>query len=446
MDTLMSGGMGPVGQGGMKRMLMLTHRLPYPPDKGERIRAFEELRVLSRRFRIVLGSLVDGDRDVGMDSAAMRGLSPYCERVVTAPVSRVGSLVRGGVRMALGGCVTEGYFGSGRLARMVLEESRRERFDVVLAYSSGVLPLALRVPASRYVADLVDVDSAKWRSYAAESGGVLSWLYGREAAGVARLEREAVERCDATVLVSEAERGVLGRVSERVVAIGNGVDVGYFSRGAVKAQAGWAERGAYPVGNGGAGSVVFTGTMDYRPNIDGVTWFVNYVWPALSRLREGVKLWIVGRDPTAAVRRLGERAGVVVTGSVGDVRPYLVGADVAIAPLRIARGVQNKVLEAMSMGCAVVGSPSALEGLEVEVGRDVLEADWPQDWVRVLDELLSDGDRRARLGRAARRRVEERYLWSSRLAPLVELCWGASGDGGGALKAGYRSAEGAGGR
>jgi glycosyltransferase involved in cell wall biosynthesis len=180
---------------------------------------------------------------------------------------------------------------------------------------------------------------------------------------------------------------------------------------------------------------VFTGTMDYRPNIDGVCWFVREVWPALRQGMPDLTFTIVGRDPARAVRELAQVPGVKVTGSVPDVRPYLAAATLAVVPLRIARGIQNKILEAMSMGKAVVASPAALEGLEVEVGREALQADTPQEWRQRILEMLRDEARRRAIEQAARGRVLAAYDWSARMAPLVRLCEELAQTGSASLKA-----------
>jgi glycosyltransferase involved in cell wall biosynthesis len=162
--------------------------------------------------------------------------------------------------------------------------------------------------------------------------------------------------------------------------------------------------------------------MDYRPNVDAVRWFVREVWPGLKRQVPDLGFTIVGRDPTRDVLRLGEVPGVRVTGAVPDVRPYLREATAAVVPLLIARGIQNKILEAMAMGRAVVGSPGAVEGLEVERGVDLLEAETPDEWHRCVMDLLADAGLRARLEQSARACVVAKYAWDARMRPLVAVC------------------------
>ena len=388
----------------MKRLLFIAHRLPYPPDKGERIRAYHELKALSKHFRVTLAALVHGK--TGRDPAS--SLRPCCERIILAPAGGATGLVRGAVSALGGGSITEGFFRSRRLRGCLLRESRREPFDLVFAYSSSVLPFALAVTGAPRVMDLVDVDSIKWASYAESAGWPRRWLCQAEARGVHALEARAIEAFDAVLCVSQAEAKASGFDESRFTIVGNGVDADYFApvRGPLNA----------------APSIVFTGTMDYRPNAEAVGWFVRKVWPELKRTVPDLSFTIVGRDPTRAVRRLSGVPGVSVTGAVPDVRGYLSAARVAVAPLRIARGIQNKVLEAMAMGRAVVASPAALEGLEVTPGKHVLCAATPQQWRRSITELLHDDARRDKLGREARRHVVENYNWAMRMRPLVQLC------------------------
>jgi len=256
--------------------------------------------------------------------------------------------------------------------------------------------------------DLVDVDSAKWAQYAQRAAFSTNLLYGREARVVGRLEREALRRCDAVVLVSRTECDLLAPGDERVVPVGNGVDTSYFTVPRRRTE--------------GPATLVFTGTMDYRPNVEGVCWFAERVWPRLRQQVSELRFIIVGRDPTPAVRRLAERPGIEVTGTVPDVRPYLAEATVAVCPLRIARGVQNKVLEAMASALPVVATHEALVGLDVQPGREVLEANSPEQWLDALVGLIGDERTRQQIGRQARRCVEQRYTWEAQLAPLVSLC------------------------
>jgi len=388
----------------VKRLLFIVHRMPYPPDKGERLRAFQELKALSQHFRVTLATLAHTKED--NQSAA--GIRHLCERIVVAPAGGRKGLIRGGLGMLAGRSVTEGYFHSPSLEKLVTNLSHGREFPVALGYSSSTLPYLLRAHAAHRVMDLVDVDSEKWLAYAEKASWLTKWLYQREGEKVRLLEEDALINCDAVLVVSQAESELLAGFSHKIGVLSNGVDTDYFQ--------------ADEEGQDGKPSLVFTGTMDYRPNIDGVCWFAEKVWPDLKRRQPELQFYIVGRDPAPAVRRLAEHRDIIVTGTVADVRPYLASAQVAICPLRIARGIQNKVLEAMAMGRAVGSSGPALEGLEAEVGKNALRADTPEEWQSHILSLLENHDRRLEIGRSARACVEAKYNWQSRMANLVTLC------------------------
>jgi polysaccharide biosynthesis protein PslH len=386
----------------MRRLLFISHRVPYPPDKGERVRAFHEITALAEHFRVTLAALAHSDGDV----AAAMEMGRWCEKVLTGRAGGRLGFVRGALSAVTGRSVTEGFFRNRRLMDTLREEASKDPFDIVFGYSSSTLPYVLAVPTKARVMDLVDVDSAKWEAYAQTARGPKRWLYAREARGVRALERMAVERCDAIFLVSEAETQTLEIRNEKVAAVGNGVDTEFFKP---------MDRPAGPP------ALVFTGTMDYHPNIEGVCWFAREVWPGLRRQVPELTFTVVGRDPTPEVRHLADLPGIRVTGTVADVRPFLSSAAVAIVPLRTARGIQNKILEAMAMGRAVVASPPAIEGLDVAVGKEILRADSPDEWHATILGLLSDPGRRESIGRAARERAVTSYSWASHTAPLVSV-------------------------
>ncbi len=389
----------------MERLLYISHRLPYPPDKGERVRAFHEIKFLADRYELTLASLIH-------DPAEMANVPPLeaiCHEVITARAGGKRGLLRGGVNLLVGRSVTEGYFRNPALIKRLRELSQDRPFDVVFGYCSSTLPYVQAVCGERRILDLVDVDSLKWEAYAAAAKGPKRWLYAAEAKRVAALERRAVETCDAVLLVSQAELDAFHAKADNVHAVPNGVDTEYFHPDAVE-----------PI-DLGPQAVVFTGTMDYAPNVEGVAWFVREVWPAVRKAHPAATFTIVGRDPTPAVRKLGETPGVTVTGSVPDVRPYLTGAKLAVCPLLTARGIQNKILEALAMGLPVIATPSAAKGLDEASIEPWLIAETPDQWRDRLATLLGDpGEQRCR-DQAAHQRVETRYTWSRQLAPMVQI-------------------------
>jgi sugar transferase (PEP-CTERM/EpsH1 system associated) len=384
-------------------LLYLAHRMPYPLDKGDRIRNFHLLRFLARHFAVHLACLAD--EPAGEEAIAV--LRNLCEQVGIVRVGRCGRWLRAAASLACGRSLTEGAFRSTALRKLLAGWARETRFAVCVASASSMVPYLRQeiadVPA---VIDLVDVDSQKWLDYAA-AGGLGAGLYRLEGDRLRSLERDLPSWARAVTLVSEAEAALYQRFcgTGTVRAIPNGVDLEYFR----------------PQGEPAERACVFAGAMNYRPNVDAACWFCEAVWPKVRDHHAEARLYLVGRKPGWAVRRLRRLPGVEVVGTVPDVRPYLARAAAVVAPLRIARGMQNKVLEALAMGKAVVASPQCLAGVPATPGFHLLAAESPDDWVKAIDRLLRDADLRERLGRAGREYVEAHHRWDRCLEPFVEL-------------------------
>ena len=270
----------------MKRLLYITHRLPYPPDKGERIRAYHEIREFSKVFEVTLACLTfDGE------ARSVAELRKYCREILTEAKSNAGGKARAAWAVACGRGATEGFYDTRGLARQIRASSARQPFDVVLAYSSAMAPCLAAAEGARRICDLVDVDSAKWGSYAKSERGLGRWLFSREQRAVARTEQAACENADAVVVVTQAEAELLRKIrpakaDDNVHVIGNGVDCDYFDLSAVR---------PYSDGQATGDVLVFVGTMDYRPNVEAVCWFVQNVWLAIRRQRPGAVFRIVAR-------------------------------------------------------------------------------------------------------------------------------------------------------
>ncbi len=387
-------------------LLFLAHRIPFPPNKGDKIRSFHLLRHLSQRYAIHLGAFVDDPDDWQYQDA----LKPYCASIKLLPLyprrARLASLMG----LLTGEALTLPYYRNRKLARWADKLAASGQVTRGLAFSSA---MAQFMPArlARRVLDMVDVDSDKWTQYAHTQRWPLSWVYAREGRKLAEWEARVAEDFDATLLVSQAEAALLQQSAPRshhkISAFENGVDADYFSP---------ARDYANPYAADVQG-IVFTGAMDYWPNIDAVTWFAERIFPAVREAVPGAQFTIVGSRPGEAVTELARQPGVVVTGGVPDVRPYLAHAACAVAPLRIARGVQNKVLEAMAMARPVVASAQAAEGLRAQAGRDFIlaqgEAEFAQAVVAQLQTATSAAD--------VRDCILAHYDWSRNLAAIDAL-------------------------
>ena len=390
-----------------ERILFLPHRIPFPPDKGDKVRSYHILRHLAERADVWLGTFVDDPADrVHADYVRSK-----CRDACIVPLAPSRARLRALGGIALGLPMTVPYYADRRLRDWIQRTLERERIDRVLAFSSSMAQYAELAHAARREIDFVDIDSNKWAQYARHRRGPMAWLYRREARTLAQYECRIARSFDASYFVSEVEAAAFRlqcpAAADKVHALENGVDTEYFRPDAGSPISPFAD---------GERPVVFTGAMDYWPNVDAVTWFVRAVLPLVREHDPRACFYIVGRHPTDAVRALAGSPGVVVTGGVPDVRPYLRHALVAVAPVRVARGVQNKVLEAMAMARPVVCSPSAFEGIRARAGRDLLVGSNAAELAALVIECLAG--RHTGVGTAARARVERCYGWSARLAGL----------------------------
>ena len=388
-----------------QNILYLVHRVPYPPNRGDRIRSFHLLDFLARRANVYLGTLADEP----LESGTLEALHSRCKEVAIERLGRWRWLTAA-ASLTTGRSATEGLFRSSQLRQALERWTQQVQFDAVVVFCSSMvqyldLPGLQSVPT---IVDLVDVDSQKFFDYAATSRGVKKWLYRWEGRRLRKLESSLPSRVQAITLVSHAEAQIYRGFcpNDRTHAITNGVDLEYFQPSGTECR---PER------------CVFVGALDYRPNIDGICWFCKEVWPQIRSARPQATLAIVGRNPDPAVRRLASLPGVEVFGSVPDVRPHLAEATLAVVPLQIARGVQNKVLEAMAMGKPVIASPGAAEGLGVVDGEELLIAIDPKHWTASVCRLLADAALRRRIAEVGRQFVEQQHDWEHSLSGFSGL-------------------------
>ena len=392
-------------------LLFLCHRIPYPPNKGDKIRSYHLLRYLAGHYRVYLAAFIDdeddwqytGKVDELCEDAFFQGLDPNRSRLRS---------LRG---LLSGEALSLPYYASRALAQWVDEQVAGQGIERVIVYSSAMAQYVASDPArfKRKVIDFVDVDSDKWRQYAEKKRWPMNHVYRREAERLLAYDQKMARQFDASLFVSSSEaelfRQLAPKAADRIGYYNNGVDTDYFSPA-------HALENPYPVDSR---VFVFTGAMDYWPNVDAVSWFAGTVLPRLRQADPAAVFYIVGSNPADQVLQLKKQPGVVVTGRVEDVRPYIGHALAAVAPMRIARGIQNKVLEAMAMARPVIVSPQGLEGIDAVNGQEVLLADTEQDYLRYMQSLVKG--EYPELGRAARVRVESDFNWEHTLPKVKAL-------------------------
>ena len=380
-------------------ILFLSHCVPNPPDKGEKIRSHYELAQLAEKYRVHLACFARSQSEV----VRANELSRWCASVYVEPLAAGLGLARAGLNYAAGRSLMTSFYGSRRLRQYVRSLSARP-LSATVAYSSVMAQYAPReIPL---ILDMVDVDSEKWMQY----GKVrrMGLLYRSEAKRLRRIEAEVASRAARTLLSTVNEARLLQSIAPRasVGSMENGVDFNYFDP-----SIGW-ELPSLP-----RRFVAFVGAMDYYPNADAACWFASQVFPQIRNRLKDMEFLIVGRNPTPAVRRLNVLPGITVTGAVADVRPYLSAAEAVIAPLRIARGIQNKVLEALAMGKRTLASTAVCDTFSEELPPGVLRCRSVQDYVEFFQRNSEASDPSPAAIRSAARR---RFSWKANLEILTD--------------------------
>jgi polysaccharide biosynthesis protein PslH len=392
----------------MREILFLVHRIPWPADRGDKIRSHHIMRYLAQMAPVHVGAFADDDRDLGFVAEMQTQFASVHVELRDKPQWRAGIEA-----LATGKPVSLTSFGSRSMQNWVDDRLATGRITDIVVFSGQ---MAQYIPADfkgRFVMDFVDVDSAKFESYAGSGNPAMRWVNAREGRLLATFERDIADRADASLFVSQAEAGLFrvrsGLGADKVKALSNGIDSVFYDP-TTKFK---VLHPPFP-----DPLIVFTGQMDYRPNIEAVADFARNAMPVIRAAHPETTFAIVGRNPTAAVSDLSALPGVMVTSAVDDVRSWLKAADVVVAPLRIARGIQNKVLEAMAMAKPVVASGAAAEGIDAQDGQHFRIAATVEDEARIVAELLDDLEARQTLGAQARAHVMRHYSWAGQLAAL----------------------------
>ena len=392
----------------MANLLYLVHRMPYPPDKGDKVRSYHLLRHLQQQHRVFLATFIDDPADE-QHLPALRELCPdlYVARI--APRWRKLASARA---LLTGEAQSIAYYRDAGLRRWVQDIAARHELLASVVFSSTMAPYAHDLlPRVPMLVDLVDVDSAKWTQYAAARPWPLSWVYRREGQRLLQHERDMALAARRSFLVTQQEVDLFASLAPEcrdAVEVGaNGVDAERFQPDEALASPFGADERA----------IVFTGAMDYWPNVDAVQWFASEVLPRVREREPRASFWIVGRNPTAAVQALASDT-VHVTGTVAQVEPYLQHAAAVVAPLRVARGIQNKILEAMAMGQPVVTVPSCAVPIGADAEQGLRCADDAAGFAEVVLHWLADPAARRQQGQRAREHVLRHFSWEANLDRL----------------------------
>jgi sugar transferase (PEP-CTERM/EpsH1 system associated) len=390
-------------------ILYLCHRFPYPPKRGGKIRPFNMIRHLQASgHSVTVCSLARS----AAEAEEGRGIAAHCSAFHMGHVSEPLQFARMIVRLPVTVPSSMGYFYSTELAATVKRLLASQRWGLIFVHCSSVAQYVEHVTDVPKILDFGDMDSQKWLEYAHYKPFPLSLGYTLEGQKMLRAEKRLARRFDLCTATTRAEWQTLQDYGTGAATdwFPNGVDASFFC----------PTDGTYD-----PDTVSFIGRMDYYPNQECMQRFCDQVWPLLRERRPQMKLLIVGADPSPAMRALGQRPGVTVTGSVPDVRPYIRGSAVMVAPLAIARGTQNKILEAMAMGVPVVTSSVAAGGVDAETPKHLLVADSPQELAVAVERVASDAVERQRLATSGRERMLSHHAWPrsmQRLDGIIDVC------------------------
>lgn len=386
-----------------ENLLLLVHRIPFPPNKGDKIRSYHLLKHLAKKYTVHLGTFIDDQNDFQYVDTVKNWCGETYFESLHPTKAKLASLPA----LLSNRPLSLDYYRSAKMQAWVDRTVKQQSISKIVVFSSVMAQFVEAMSETRRVIDFVDIDSDKWLQYASKKAWPLSWLYQREGRTLLSYERKIAASCDASLFVSQAESDLFKTLApesaDKIGFFNNGVDTDYFSPDI-------AHDNPYSPDEK---AIVFTGAMDYWPNVDAVQWFADEVLPEVQKRHPNAVFYIVGTRPSEQVMQLANRSGIVVTGSVPDVRPYLAQAALAVAPLRIARGIQNKVLEAMAMAKTVVVSQQALEGIDAQTDAELLLAENKAHWIDALQVGLQKNN--PDVGIAARQKVEARYNWESNL-------------------------------
>jgi polysaccharide biosynthesis protein PslH len=386
------------------KILFVCHRFPFPPRRGGKIRPFNVINHLHKNHEVTVFSLTRSKKE----AEEGKGLAEFCLQYQMENITRLQSMMNMLKNLLAAAPFSMGYFYSSKLAFSVLTHLKKEKYDLIFVHCSSVAQYVEGITGIPKVLDFGDMDSQKWIEYSQKRYFPLSQIYKTEGKRLKRAEVELTEKFDYCTCTTRTELETLQEynLNAKTGWFPNGVDLEYFSP---------SKEPYLP------DTLCFIGRMDYYPNIECMKDFCRNTLPLIKNKRPGVKLSIIGADPSRAIRKLKEIPGVEVTGSVPDVRPHVQRCAVNIAPLNIARGTQNKILEAMAMGIPVVASLPASVGIDAVAGEHFLLGRNYSDFAGGVVQLLSDSQERRRFSEAGRNRMETHHNWMRSMGMMEDI-------------------------
>lgn len=396
----------------MKNLLFLVHRIPYPPNKGDKIRSYNFLKGLAENYNVHLAAFIDDPAD----TQYIGKLEKYTASTLFIKLNPFYAKIK-----SLSGLFTQKalslpYYQSSELQQWVDKTIVDKKIDKIFVFSSVMAQFVHQYKELDVIIDFVDVDSDKWLQYSRKANWPMNWVYQREAKLLLKFDHQVAEYSKTNIFVSQEEAALFSRLVDiepkKIDFVCNGVDTDYFKGN---------QHFQTPYIDGEKDIIVFTGAMDYWANVDAVSWFVTEVFPKIKQQCKHAKFFIVGSRPSSQVFSLEKTEGVFVTGGVRDIRPYLYYAQLVVAPLQIARGIQNKVLEAMAMSKRIVVTPQAIEGIQV-ADQDISIAEGAEVFAKQVLSYLADVSDNTDAEKN-RDFVTDKYSWAvshQRLTEIIE--------------------------
>ncbi len=394
----------------MKKILYLSHRIPYPPNKGDKIRSFNEIRHLSKKYIIDLITFADDP----IDLQYRQHLKKYCRKIQVFSLNKNKAYLKGFLSLIRGRSISQGYFYSKRAQELFNSWIAADNYDAIVCFSSPMAEYLFRSEQTTpiLIMDFCDLDSDKWLQYSSSKSFPANWIFKIEAEKLLDFEKKINCVFTRSIFILDKEAELFTDYfpgARNISIIPNGVDHEFFNTSLIKK----SKNISNPM-------IMFSGAMDYYANVDGVVWFAEKILPNIKKDIPDIKFYIVGNKPAPQVTALEKDPCIIVTGFVDDIREYYKAADLCVIPLRIARGVQNKVLEALSMEKMVITTTHAIQGIHQDVHNILQIEDNPQAFAQKVVCALQD-TRRNNKDKAARQFVLHHYNWEDNLTQLCTL-------------------------